>query len=371
MEDLGALLADGAFIVLDGAMGTALMRRGVPLDGPVWSASALLTHPGAVRDLHENYVRAGAQVHIANTFSSARHVLKHVGLDARTREINERAVRLAREAIERCAPAFPTWVAGSISTFAAYSARERVARAELRASFAEQADLLAGAGCDLLALEMMLTHENAIDLEFTPEIVEVAAATGLAVWLGYSCKISDDGETLYLYDGDEPVNGSTAGRRDDARRFRDALRAALAGPIAAAGPMLSDMSATGPAVVALKRDWDGPIVAYPNSGHALHRDWRHDDFTEPEAFARAAEGWMRIGAQVVGGCCGIGPEHIAALHRRLAPRGNPKHSWTARSHPPRSMKVLRSTAQQPYDADRRRPRRSGTSRVQGEVATGP
>ena len=173
---------------------------------------------------------------------------------------------------------------------------------------------------------MMLTHENAIDLEFTPEIVEVAAATGqgLAVWFGYSCKISDDGETLYRYDGDEPVNGSTAGRRDDARRFRDALRAALAGPIAAAGPMHSDMSATGPAVVALKRDWDGPIVAYPDSGHALHRDWRHDDFTEPEAFARAAEGWMRAGAQVVGGCCGIGPEHIAALHRRLAPRGHPQ-----------------------------------------------
>ena len=114
------------------------------------------------------------------------------------------------------------------------------------------------------------------------------------------------------------MNGSTAGRRDDA------LRAVLAGPIAAAGPMHSVMFATGPAVVALRCDWDGPIVAYPNSGHALHRDWRHDDFTEPEAFARAAEGWMRAGAQVVGGCCGISPEHIAALHRRLAPRGNPQ-----------------------------------------------
>ena len=96
-------LAGGDVVILDGATGTELERRGVPMDGQAWSATANLTHPDVVRSVHEDYIRAGADVIITNTFATARSLLDAAGLGERVVEVNRRAVELAREARDQAA----------------------------------------------------------------------------------------------------------------------------------------------------------------------------------------------------------------------------------------------------------------------------
>ena len=130
MSDLRQRLDRGEVIVLDGAMGTELERRGVPMDDAAWSAAALITHPDTVREVHEDYIRAGADVIITNTFATARHVLE---MGEQFRELNTRAVALAKEARENAADG-AVFIAGSLSTFTArydysYEPRAEKARA--------------------------------------------------------------------------------------------------------------------------------------------------------------------------------------------------------------------------------------------------
>ena len=75
MNDVQGRLDAGEVLILDGAMGTELQRRGVPMDDVAWDAAALATHPNLVREVHEDYIEAGAEVIITNTFATARHVL--------------------------------------------------------------------------------------------------------------------------------------------------------------------------------------------------------------------------------------------------------------------------------------------------------
>ncbi|MGH6959385.1 MAG: homocysteine S-methyltransferase family protein, partial [Dongiaceae bacterium] len=98
MTNLLARIERGDVIILDGAMGTELQRRGVPMDRVAWSAAALATHPEVIRDIHEDYIRAGADVIITNSFGSSRHVLEPAGLGDRVAPLNRRSLELAKEA---------------------------------------------------------------------------------------------------------------------------------------------------------------------------------------------------------------------------------------------------------------------------------
>jgi S-methylmethionine-dependent homocysteine/selenocysteine methylase len=100
MNDVQGRLDAGEVVILDGAMGTELERRGVPMDDVAWDAAALATHPDLVREVHEDYIEAGAEVIITNTFATARHVLEPAGMGGQFRALNMRAVTLAKEARE-------------------------------------------------------------------------------------------------------------------------------------------------------------------------------------------------------------------------------------------------------------------------------
>lgn len=117
MTTLQQRLERGDVVILDGAMGTELQRRGVPMDNVGWSAAALATHPDTVRAVHEDYLRAGAEVVITNSFGASRHVLAAAGLGDRVNELNRRSVELAGVARDRVASDHPVWIAGSISSF--------------------------------------------------------------------------------------------------------------------------------------------------------------------------------------------------------------------------------------------------------------
>src|SRR5215470_16185919 len=117
MASLDQRFGRGEVVILDGAMGTELQRRGVPMDSVAWSALALASHPDTVRAVHEDYLHAGAEVLIVNSFGASRHVLAAAGMGDRVAELNRRSVELAREAVARIRPDREVWIAGSISSF--------------------------------------------------------------------------------------------------------------------------------------------------------------------------------------------------------------------------------------------------------------
>ena len=298
MRGVAERLRAGEFVLLDGATGTELQRRGVPMHGVAWSAAANFTHPGVVRAVHEDYVRAGADVIVANSFAAERPVLVKAGLGDRFRECNLEAMRLAREARDAAAGGRPVAVAGSISIWDP----PRGASAA-RAAVAEQAAILAEGGADLLALEMMIATDEA------SAALEGARRAGLPVWLGLSVRLEKDGQVRLLREG-EPLEAALASLvplRPDAILIMHSLP-----------------EATGPALRILRAAWDGPAGAYAHMGEFKMPDWKWTGVRPPAEYAEEAAGWAALGARILGGCCGLGPEYVEALGRRL--RGAPSTS---------------------------------------------
>ena len=301
-DRLAAKLGEGEVVLLDGATGTELQRRGVPMDGEAWCALATLTHPDVLRAVHEDYVRQGCDVVTANTFANARHMMARAGREGDTRLAYRRAVEIAREARERLGAGHVA-VAGSISTMRPVlkGADRRdpaaaVPLAEARANLREAADTLAEAGADLLLLEMIG------DLDWGGAALEAAVATGLPVWVGTSVRRGEHGEIASFHPGGPSFPDLVRGLSD-------------LGP-QAMGVMHCAIPDTGPALDALRAVWDGPVLAYPEVGWFEMPDWRFVEI-EPAAFAEAALGWIGQGTRIVGGCCGLGPMHIQALAAQL------------------------------------------------------
>ena len=158
----------------------------------------------------------------------------------------------------------------------------------------------------MLMLEMMLSHEFAIDLDFQNEIARIAKHTGLPVWAGISLKRTAD-NVFHLHDG----------RPDSGAELEKALIALLAEPVDVVGIMHSDVEDISPALGWLERFWSGPLATYPNSGTYRPPEWQFSQYMPPAAFARHASEWRRQGVKAIGGCCGLGPRHIAELSKEL------------------------------------------------------
>ena len=297
-DEVRTLLDKGGIVILDGGTGTELQLRGVPMDGFAWSAAALDTHPGTVRAVHEDYVRAGADVLITNTYSTAPHVLEGAGLGDRVSAMNRGAVALARAAVDAAAGDRPVAVAGAISSF-----RVSVTPVgRLEASYREQADLLAEAGVDLIALEMMSAPE------YAGPAIRAAVATGLPVWIGFSCRLGAGGEVEF-FDGSPFVDGLTK----DLALLADVPPDDLA--VTVMHTLTEDTAA---ALEIVRRHWPGPLGAYAHAGRWVDPEWEFVDQISPGDYLAAARGWVAMGARIIGGCCGIRPAHIRLLREELA-----------------------------------------------------
>ena len=155
-------LSNKEIIVLDGATGSEIARLGAEMNSSAWCGVANKTHPDIVREVHEEYIRAGADVVTANTFSTSRHILASAGLADETVSINTRAVELAREAVHNVSPERPIAVAGSMSTMRAWipgtvspDPRFLPTPEEEFNNYQEVAHTLAKSGVDLILMEMM------------------------------------------------------------------------------------------------------------------------------------------------------------------------------------------------------------------------
>jgi len=305
-------LAEGGLVIIDGGMGSQLQANGVPMDEVAWSARANLEQPDVVQRVHEAYIRAGAEVIIANTFAASCAALEPAGLGDRVAEANRNAVRAALRAREAAATATrPVAVAGSMSSFCPIAMEPgalgvplgRPAAEDPRfpglADYREQAALLAEAGADLIALEMI------DDQSYGRAALQAAAETGLPVWLGVSPARRGDG-TL----GTLPELGGSS--------LTDLLSALVDPALAAVTVMHADPGVTLDAIDVIRGCYAGPIGAYAENGGWQPPNWVFDGLN-PGEYLQHATAWADRGAQLIGGCCGTGPGHIQALADGLRP----------------------------------------------------
>jgi len=304
-------LEAGDTIVIDGATGTELERRGAAMNEKAWCAMASLTDPALLRQVHEDYIRAGARVITANTFSTNRIMLEPAGLGARFEALNRRAVELAREARERTGRVECVAVAGSMSHQLPIvaGADQRDASAVpppdvAAARFREMAALLADSGVDLILMEMMS------DPQLANPAISAAVATGLPVWVGCSVRPGPSGAPL-------------AHTRPELSAAELLGHIALDG-VRVVGVMHSQVDTIAPMIELLKDRWSGPLMAYPDSGMFKMPHWQFVDIIPVDDFVAQARAWVAAGVQIVGGCCGLGIEHIEALSASLQPSGSAK-----------------------------------------------
>lgn len=281
-------LASGSPLLLDGAMGTELQRRGVLTRLPLWSVHGLLNQPDLVREIHRDYIRAGAEIITTNTFRSTRRALGKVGFASRARDLTGLAVQLAHEARDREA-CHPVWIAGSVAPLEDCYEPSLVPDTETaRADHRQLIEHLTDAGVDLILIETMNTIREA-----EAALVE-AKAVHLPVLVSFACDA--DGRIL---------SGET---------FQDA--------IAALSPLRPDaflINCTSVPLIAkglrsLRAATSNPIGAYANIGFADPQlGWRFATSHTCDEYTAAARQWIEIGARIIGGCCGTTPEHIRAL----------------------------------------------------------
>jgi S-methylmethionine-dependent homocysteine/selenocysteine methylase len=296
-------LADGRVVILDGAIGTEILRRDV-----TWADHQLLKRPDVVRAIHADYVAAGAQVLSTNTFqltrrSFAQHFknadhMRHIGapdIETRWAGLLRAGVRLAQEACQQAGQSDRVAVAGALTTLEwcfrpDLAPDPDVAEAEYR----EVAGVFAEAGCDLLLIETVNSVAEAV------AAARAARAVGLPFWIAF---VPNEAGALF--------SGETLGEA-----------------CAALEPLAPDVvlvnCAPPPDVAAglaeLVRHGTTPIGAYPHIGRFDPPEWLFTGEYPPQDYLTVAREWVAMGARVVGGCCGTTPDHIALLARELTPQ---------------------------------------------------
>lgn len=289
-------------VLIDGGMGQELVRRSKTPPSPLWSARVLIDEPDLVRGLHAEFIRAGAKVITLNTYSATPERLEAQGVGEMFAELQRRGIALARQARDEAGDAA---IAGCLPPlFGSYAPQLTVGYDETLAIYrrvvAAQADHV-----DLFLCETMASAEEA------RAAVTAASESGKPVWVSWTLGDTDGGPRLR--------SGETIPRAAEA--LADLSVAARL--VNCCRPETID--AVLPELFAL----GGPVGAYANgftdvaalkhggTVEVLHA--RHD--LDPEAYAGFAFGWTEHGASIVGGCCEVGPAHIAALRDRLVAGG--------------------------------------------------
>jgi homocysteine S-methyltransferase len=307
-DPLQPLLTRKPVVILDGALATELEQRGADLKDPLWSAKILLEEPALIRQLHEDYFTAGADVAITASYQATFPGLAARGLDAeQSAALMRLSVQLATHArTDYCThhaddptAQRPLLVAASVGPYGAYLHDGSEYRGDYGLTVEElmvwhrpRLAVLATSGADLLACETIPSLAEAEAL-----VRVLAEFPGTAAWLSFSCA---DGE--YVCHGE---------------RFADCVAMAAASPqIVAVGvnctpPRYIESLLQQAAIVTQK-----PLLTYPNSGEhwdAANQCWLPGSGVAD--FAAAAQRWHAAGARLIGGCCRTTPADVGALAR--------------------------------------------------------
>ena len=283
--------------LLDGAMGTELKARGADVpdyQSSIWSALALVRDPDLVRQIHCDYIRAGADVIVANNYAAVPRLLARESMEHRLDELTRTACRLALEARDACLRP-DVRVAGSLPPLdTTYRADLVGGEAQMYDTYLAIARILAD-HVDLAIAETLTTVREAV------AAARAAEQAGLPIWVSWNLQL------------DSPVlrGGETLAQ----------AAAALAG-LPVEGLMVNCVP-TGlvrPALQQLRAVTDRPLGAYANSCESALSQDELDSCTvarmSAEQYAAASEAWVAAGATFIGGCCDTNPDYIAALAQR-------------------------------------------------------
>lgn len=278
----------GECILIDGATGTEIERRGVPQLDKAWNGGGALSHPQILREVHEDYLQIGAEIIISNNFATHYYALRDAGEAERFEEYNRRGVELAIEARDRTQKA-NALVAGGISYWSWTGNHPSLA--ELKAATERQVASIADAGAELFLLEMM------IDIDKMLILLDAAQATGLPVWAGFTCE--PDAEGVVRLRNGEPL--------------RDALAALEGRQVDVVNIMHTEVEHIDACLEALQSHWSGAVGVYAHSSRSVNQHWIFDNTISPADYCTAARRWIDRGVSIIGGCCGIEPRHMEQL----------------------------------------------------------
>ena len=295
------VLRSGETILLDGATGSELENRGIKMDNS-WCATASLEFD-ILKQIHKDYINAGAKIITTNTYASNRMILEVAGVEDKFEEINLAAINAAIQAREECGRD-DVLVAGSLSHQIPYEDAFRSQEEKdkyikkltpeyFRKSFDELAFFLADNGCDFILLELMYRPDR-IDIIF-----DSASKVGLPVWAGFSSRNKD---------------GLIALTTDYEYSFKKMISNVKHHKLDAVGIMHCDIGVIEESIKELKEIYDLPIMAYPEV--AVFNFPRYDisNVIQPNDYLVEAKKWKDAGAQIIGGCCGTTVEHIKLLN---------------------------------------------------------
>lgn len=282
-------------LLLDGATGTELDRRGVDISLPLWSARALLDASDVLAAVHRDYLEAGAGAVTTNTFRTHRRTLARMGLEARAATLTRQAVEIARTVRDEVRP--EALVLGSVAPLEdCYQPSLAPEAAACRAEHGEMISRLLEAGVDLILIETMNNlHEAAAAVE--------AARNAGARWIASFCTRSQGPPGILL--SGEPLT-DLLGDLHDAHAV--GVNCVAAPSVEAQVRFLRKALPRGVRV-----------SAYANIGYAdTAGNWVTTDAVDPLQYAGYARRWLEAGATIVGGCCGTTPETIRAVVAALA-----------------------------------------------------
>lgn len=272
-------------LLADGAMGTLLLARGIE---PKALMEQNLVNPDLIREIHREYIRAGARLIETNTFLANRLRLAEYGLESELEAINRAAVRIARDAVRESGE--EVFVAGSVGPLGALvKPYGNLTLADLSAAYIEQMSILVDEGVDVLIIE---TH---------PSLLEALEAVRAAKTVSPTTPII--AQMTFLEDGKSKFG-------DDLRRSLEALAAADADVV---GVNCSGPQMTYDIIGEFLTTTEIPVSIMPNAGLPQFIGGRVIYLSSPEYLREYARRFVEAGANILGGCCGTTPEHIRAM----------------------------------------------------------
>ncbi|MEM7220940.1 MAG: homocysteine S-methyltransferase family protein [Pseudomonadota bacterium] len=285
--------------ILDGGMGGELIKRGASSSTELWSAQALLDAPEVVRAVHQDYIDAGARLIITNSYSTIPSYLGKLGMSERFEELTALAARIARETAD--AADAPVQVAGSLPPLSESYRADLVPPDEEARPIYDRLVAVLAPYVDVFLCETMSCAREA-------RVAATAAQAGnKPIYVAWTLD-------------EQPGQGLRSGETIAA-----AYAAVAELPLAGLLFNCTAPEAIESALIELRGLTDLPIGAYPNLLH-IPEGWTLDDADIPsgrrdmsvDEFLGFCDRFAAAGATMLGGCCGIGPEYIAALSARHA-----------------------------------------------------
>lgn len=291
LNTLRKRLANKEIVLLNGGTGTEILNRGYKTKLPLWSAEILLTNPNVVQQIHTDYINAGAEIIVTNTFRTTQRTFAKIGLSGKkAREITLLACQLAKNAIKKSKSNHPVYIAGDVAPLEdCYSPALTPSKKKLNQEIYTYVKNLKQGGVDFILIETQITlREIRAAFEATKKL-HIPAALTVCI-----------NDKLQLLGGES---------------LKDTIKLAERyNPIFIGVNCISPALAT-KAIKNLKRITQIPISAHAQ-GDGKPEDVQGWEFTQQakvKTYLKEVKQWIKGGVQIIGGCCGTTPEYIKAI----------------------------------------------------------